>query len=90
MSNVAEKDIGGVTGQVILHEKLFFSNIITVKYVFSGHLPKSQTSFPLINVKRSCIKRSPLLLLKRSQLPFPRSQRVIFYIVFTSIKRSLI
>ena len=44
MSNVAEKDIGGVTSQVILSKKLFFFSIITVKPVFSGHLPKSRNS----------------------------------------------
>ena len=46
--------------------------------LISGHLTKSRKPFPLITVK--------LTFIKRSQLLFSRSQRVI-YIVFTPIKR---
>ena len=51
-----------------------------------GHLPKSRKSFPTITVKLPYVKRLPLL--KRSRSPFPRSNE-LFFIVFTSISRSL-
>ena len=61
--------------------------------LLSGHLPKSRKSFPLITVKLTCIMKAvpcikPSTLLSGRGHLF-RAPNEWFFIVFTSIKRSL-
>ena len=63
--------------------KLILSKLLLIDHLLlSGHLAKSQKSFPLITVKLTCIKWSPFSSGGKYLFQGPSK---LFFIVFTSI-----